>query len=126
MGGMIKFFSITQKELLQIGEDGVAKRPGVYYNFVCRENKEIKHNYFINSENLRQNINPRIKSALTKKKSTRNIIGRLIGEAETKRKPLIRNLMSKSRSKSKSSSSSGSKRKTHSKKKDKEVAGEAP
>jgi hypothetical protein len=92
MGGMIKFFSITQKELLQIGEDGVAKRPGVYYNFICRENKEIGHNYFIHSNNLRQNINPRIKSALTMKKGTRNIIGRLIGEAETKRKPLIRNL----------------------------------
>lgn len=91
MGGMIKFFSITQKELLQI-EGGVAKRPGVYYNFICRENKEIGHNYFIHSNNLRQNINPRIKSALTGKKGTRNIIGRLIGEAETKRKPLIRNL----------------------------------
>ena len=92
MGGMEKFFSITQKELLQIGEGGVAKRPGVYYNFVCRENKEIQHNYFIDSNNLRQNINPRIKSALTRKKGTRKIIGRLIGEAETKRKPLIRNL----------------------------------
>jgi hypothetical protein len=45
--GMVKFFSITQKELLQIGEDGIAKRPGVYYNFVCRKNNKIKHNYFI-------------------------------------------------------------------------------
>jgi hypothetical protein len=124
MGGMIKFFSITQKELLQIGDDGVAKRPGVYYNFVCRENKEIGHNYFIHSENLRQHINPKIKSALTKKKGTRNIIGRLIGEAETKRKPLIRILMSKSKSKSKSKSSSGSKRKTHSKKKNKDASAE--
>ena len=89
---MVNFFSITQKELLQIGEDGVAKRQGVYYNFVCRENKDIKHNYFIHSNNLWQNINPRIKSALIRKKGTRNIIRRLIGEAETKRKPLIRNL----------------------------------
>jgi hypothetical protein len=89
---MVNFFSITQKELLQIGEGGVAKRQGVYYNFVCRENKDIKHNYFIHSNNLRQNINPRIKSALIRKKGTRNIIRRLIGEAETKRKPLIRNL----------------------------------
>jgi hypothetical protein len=88
---MVNFFSITQKELLQIGEDGVAKRQGVYYNFVCRENKDIKHNYFIHSNNLWQNINPRIKSALIRKKGTRNIIRRLIGEAETKRKPLIRN-----------------------------------
>lgn len=92
MGGMVKFFSITQKQLLQIGEDGIAKRPGVYYNFVCREIKEKKHNYFINSNNLRQNINPNIQSALNKKKATRNVIKRIIGEAETKRKPLIRNL----------------------------------
>ena len=92
VNNMVNFFSITQKQLLQIGEDGVAKRPGVYYNFVCRENKDIKHNYFIHSNNLRQNINPRINTALNKKKGTRNIIRRSIGEAETKRKPLIRNL----------------------------------
>jgi hypothetical protein len=91
---MVKFLSITQKQLLQIGEDGVAKRPGVYYNFVCRTS-DIKNNYFINYNNLLwQNVNPRIKSALKSKKFTKKIIQRLIGEAETKRKPLIRNLYS--------------------------------
>jgi hypothetical protein len=90
---MAKFLSITQKELLQIGKDGIAKRPGVYYNFVCRAAKNINHNYFNYSNNLGKNIvNPRINSAFNRKKGTRKIIKRLIEEAEIKRKPLIRNL----------------------------------
>jgi len=92
-----KILSITQKELLQIGEDGIAKRPGVYYNFVCRAIKS-KHNYYVRpkyaykNKNTRDNVNPNIQSALNNRKATRNLIKRLIGEAETRRKPLIRNL----------------------------------
>jgi hypothetical protein len=90
---IVKFFIITQKQLLQIGEDGVAKRPGVYYNFVCRVTP-FKHTYYIKNASNRQVFNPNIQSVIGQKKSTRKVINRLIGEAETKRKPLIRNLYS--------------------------------
>jgi hypothetical protein len=90
--GLQRFFSITQKQLLQINDDGKADRPGVYYNFVCRATRQFRHNYFINSNNLRQNVNPNVKSLRTENTRERLIIKRLIGEAEFKRKPLIRNL----------------------------------
>jgi len=88
-----RFLTITQKELLQIGEDGVAKRPGVYYNFVCRETL-FKHRYYIKNASDKQVFNPNIQSTIAQNKRTRKVINRLIGEAETKRKPLIRNLYS--------------------------------
>ena len=90
---IIKFLTITQKQLLQIGEDGVAKRPGVYYNFVCRVTP-FEHKYFIKTDSDKQVFNPNIQSVIGQNKRTRKVMNRLIGEAETKRKPLIRNLYS--------------------------------
>jgi len=93
---IINFLTITQKQLLQIGSDGEAKRPGVYYNFVCR-GIPSKHEYYVNDTSDtsgKQVINPSIQSVIGQKKRTRKIIHRIIGEAETKRKYLIRNLYS--------------------------------
>ena len=90
---IIKFLTITQKQLLQIGSDGEANRPGVYYNFVCRVTP-FEHEYFIKDTTGKQVFNPSIQSVIGQKKSTRKVIHRLIGEAETKRKSLIRNLYS--------------------------------
>jgi len=88
-----RFLTITQKEFLQIGEDGIAKRPGVYYNFICRLSKEGNKSYMKFSKNTgKYTINPRINSYMKQPATIRQLLGRKILEAETKRKPLIRNL----------------------------------
>jgi hypothetical protein len=83
------FLTITQKQLLQIGDDGIAKRPGVYYNFVCRVT-QFDHQYYIKKKSGRQIVNSTIHSVVGQNKGTRKVLNRLISEAETKRKPLIR------------------------------------
>jgi len=94
---LMKFLSVTQKQLLKIGDDGIAKRPGVYYNFVCRQLSD-GDNYYIyksdgpNLENMKNVVNPNITSILQQPKSTQNLFRRILNETLRKRKPLIRNL----------------------------------
>ena len=84
------FFSVTQKQLLKIGDDGIAKRPGVYYNFICRYVDTPYYNRFAN--NNIDKVNPHITSILQQTKSTQNLFRRILNETLRKRKPLIRNL----------------------------------
>jgi uncharacterized protein YozE (UPF0346 family) len=84
------FFSVTQKQLLKIGDDGIAKRPGVYYNFICRYVDTPYYNRF--AYNHMDKVNPNITSILRQPKSTQNLFRRSLNETLRKRKPLIRNL----------------------------------
>ena len=86
-----QFFTITQKQLLQIGDDGIAKRPGVYYNFICRYAKRTRPSYMNFNEYHNKNV-MKIESVVGQPKIVRRLVNRKIFEAETKRKPLIRNL----------------------------------
>jgi len=86
-----RFFTITQKQLLQIGDDGIAKRPGVYYNFICRFMDTGKASYMKYNEVHNKNVTD-IESVVGQPKLVRRLVNRKISEAETKRKPLIRNL----------------------------------
>jgi hypothetical protein len=101
-----QFFTITQKQLLQIGDDGIAKRPGVYYNFICRYRDTGKASYMKFNEVRNKNVIG-IESVIGQPKLVRRLVNRKISEAETKRKPLIRNLYT------------GGKRKTRKAKKEK-------
>lgn len=84
------FFSVTQKQLLKIGDDGIAKRPGVYYNFICRHVDTPYYNRL--AYNHMDKVNPNITSILQESKPTQNLFNRLLNETLRKRKPLIRNM----------------------------------
>jgi hypothetical protein len=84
------FFSVTQKQLLKIGEDGIAKRPGVYYNFICRRTDSSYYNRM--SSNYMDKVNPNITSIIQQPVSTRQLFNRVLNETIRKRKPLIKNL----------------------------------
>lgn len=84
-----KFFSVTQKQLLKIGEDGVAGRPGVYYNFVCRFVNDKYYNR--ESHNYNDKVNSRITSIREEPKATQELFSRILNETIRKRKPYIRN-----------------------------------
>jgi hypothetical protein len=97
-------YTITQKELLQIDNNGISKMPGVYYNFVCRDATQTNNYYIENNNGDTVNIsgeesryvpkyyiiNPNINTIINKK-DLKPLAYRIIAEAETKRKPLIRN-----------------------------------
>ena len=85
-----QFFRVTQKQLLKIGDDGVAKRPGVYYNFVCRY---VDATYYdrLAYDNL-DKVNPLIASILEQPKKTQNLFYRVLTETLKHRTPYVRNL----------------------------------
>jgi len=86
---LAKFFSVTQKQLLKIGDDGLAKRPGVYYNFVCRYLEDSYYNRQV--YNHTDKVNPNITSILQQPKSTQNLFNRILSETILKKKPYVRN-----------------------------------
>jgi len=98
---LLGYFSITQKQLLRIGDDGIAKRPGVYYNFVCRGlptpnvGKYYKSNYSSHNKNTyktaKHKIDPAITSIRKQPKYTQLLFNRILNETIRKRKPLVRN-----------------------------------
>jgi hypothetical protein len=86
---IMHFFSVTQKQLLKIGDDGIAKRPGVYYNFVCRYVEDPYYNRF--AYNNMNKVNPNITSILNQPKSTQQLFNRVLNETLRKRTPYLRN-----------------------------------
>jgi|694.fasta_scaffold69642_5 hypothetical protein len=74
-------FTYTQKDLLDIDNSGNARRPGVYYNFVCRQKGKA---------NLNQNYLNTIVSLKNANVMRQGLLKRKIIEAETKRKQLLR------------------------------------
>jgi len=92
-GGFINFLghflSVTQKQLLKIGDDGIAKRPGVYYNFICR-NVDTPY-YKRHAYNYMDKVNPKITSILQEPKSTQNLFHRVLNETIRKKTPYVRN-----------------------------------
>ena len=85
-----QFFRVTQKQLLKIGDDGVAKRPGVYYNFVCRY---VDADYYARQayDNL-DKVNPLIASILEQPRKTQELFYRVLTETLKHRTPYVRNL----------------------------------
>lgn len=81
--------STTQKQMLRIGEDGVAKRPGVYYNFICR--KTHTDYYTRLAYNYMDKVNPEITNILKEDKNTVQLFKRILNETLRKRKPYVRN-----------------------------------
>jgi len=82
-------FTITQKELLKIDENGVARRPGVYYNFVCRHAETTYYERKLN--NGRNTVNPAITSIRSQPSNVRKLFNRHLNETLRKRKPFVRN-----------------------------------
>ena len=103
-----KFLSVTQKQLLKIGDDGIAGRPGVYYNFVCRY---VNDKYY-NRENVDYDdkVNPAITSIRQEPKPTQQLFSRILNETLRQRKPYIRNAYSIRTRRRRRSSSRRSKR----------------
>jgi hypothetical protein len=95
----IKYFSVTQKQLLRIDNNGIAKRPGVYYNFICRELPEEQVDYYkyddheLNElENMKNKVDPNITSILQEPILSQRLFKRILSETVSKRKPYVRNL----------------------------------
>ena len=82
-------FTITQKELLKLDADGVARRPGVYYNFVCRNIATTYYNR--KAYNFTDKVNPTITSIIREAPATRRIFNRVLNESIRKRKVLFYN-----------------------------------
>jgi hypothetical protein len=74
-------FTYTQKDLLDIDKSGNARRPGVYYNFICRS---------AGKTNINQNYLNTIVSLKNAKMKQQYLLYKRIAEAETKRKQLLR------------------------------------
>lgn len=81
-------FLYTQEQLFRLNSEGIAKRPGVYYNFVCRQ--VPKREFGRNPNGTHTNIINKYSSLLQTPKLTRGLLEKRIGEAETKRKQLLR------------------------------------
>lgn len=86
----MKLFRYTQKKLLDIDENGNARRPGVYYNFVCRNLHQLlnfkQNQSYMNRVVSLKNLPPLkyVPPVIQKRLLARRII-----EAETKRKHLL-------------------------------------
>ena len=82
-------FTITQKELLRLDANGVARRPGVYYNFVCRKIETPYYNR--KAYNFTDKVNPSITSIISEPAATRRVFNRILNESIRRRKPLFYN-----------------------------------
>ena len=82
-------FTYTQEQLFRLNPEGVARRPGVYYNFVCRAVPKITILRMPNS-GTHYNIVNKYSSLREISKNARSLLEKRIGEAETKRKQLLR------------------------------------
>jgi len=83
------FYSVTQKQLLKIDDTGVAGRPGVYYNFICRYVNDPYYNR--QAYDHTDKVNPAITSILQQPKSTQNLFHRVLNETVRQRTPYVRN-----------------------------------
>jgi hypothetical protein len=67
------------------------KRPGVYYNFICRFRPGSKNVYMYNQTRMKENIRSNLPTFFTAPFPIKKILGNRIFEAEQARKPLLRN-----------------------------------
>lgn len=86
----LKSVTYTQKDLLDIDEHGIARRPGVYYNFVCRNlHQLLKFKQNQNYMNYVESIKNLPALSNVPQSIQKRLLARRIIEAETKRKHLI-------------------------------------
>ena len=78
-----KLGRITQKDLLEA-------RPGIYYNFVCRNQEATGSIYQIYKNRYKNNIRGNLPMFFNAPNQTKALLGQRIAEAETKRKQLLR------------------------------------
>jgi len=80
----------TQKQMLRIGADGIAQRPGVYYNFICRR---INTDYYSRlASGYKNKVNPAITSILQESNKTQEVFKRVLNETVRKRKPYVQSV----------------------------------